>query len=38
LFAFDIDFEHKKDGSELGVMAILGYDFFAILDADKSYV
>ncbi|CAD8171962.1 unnamed protein product [Paramecium pentaurelia] len=38
LYSFDIDYEHKKDGSELGVIAILGYNFFAILDAEKSYV
>ncbi|CAD8104503.1 unnamed protein product [Paramecium primaurelia] len=37
-FAFDIDYEHKKDGSELGIVAVLGYNFFAILDAEKSYV
>ncbi|CAK68644.1 unnamed protein product (macronuclear) [Paramecium tetraurelia] len=37
-FAFDIDYEHKKDGSELGVVAVLGYNFFAILDTEKSYV
>lgn len=38
IYAFDIDFEHKKDGSELGVVAVLGYDFFAVLDAEKSYI
>ncbi|CAD8123491.1 unnamed protein product [Paramecium sonneborni] len=37
-FAFDIDYEHKKDGSELGIVAVLGYNFFAIFDAEKSYI
>ncbi|CAK84019.1 unnamed protein product (macronuclear) [Paramecium tetraurelia] len=38
VYSFDIDYEHKKDGSELGVIAILGYNSFVVLDEEKSYV
>lgn len=37
-YSIDVHYEHRNNGKELGVLAILGYDFFVVVDIEKTYV